>query len=86
MTIDVPQIVGWIGMILLLVAYGGRRRFAPHTYAILNLIGASGLIVLTFVQAAWPAFALEVVWAIIAIRDLWQASGATRPPGDRVAS
>lgn len=75
MMIDVPQIAGWIGMILLLVAYGGRQKLSPRMYALLNLAGAVGLIALTFVQAAWPACALEVVWAAIAARDLWQASG-----------
>lgn len=73
MNIDGPQIAGWVGMVLLLVAYGGRRRFHLRAYSILNLLGAAGLTVLTYAQAAWPAFALQLIWGSIACRDLLSA-------------
>ncbi len=69
-----PTIAGWIGMILILIAYylvsikkvTGESRF----YQSLNFFGALGIIYNTFVQQAWPAMTLNVVWALIAIRTL----------------
>ncbi len=69
-----PTIAGWIGMILILVAYylvsikkvTGESRL----YQSLNFFGALGIVYNTFVQQAWPAMALNIVWAIIAIKTL----------------
>jgi hypothetical protein len=70
MTVDVPSALGWIGMGMLLIAYWRRDRLPPVAYALLNLVGAGLIAVVCFVQAAWPAFALECAWAVIAVRDL----------------
>ncbi|MBU1627877.1 hypothetical protein KKB18_10955, partial [bacterium] len=36
-------------------------------YHLLNMIGAAGIIWNTFVQKAWPAMSLNVIWVIIAL-------------------
>ena len=38
-----------------------------YIYQLLNFFGALGIIWNTFVQHAWPAMALNIVWAAIAI-------------------
>ncbi len=67
-------IAGWIGMVFILIAYylvsvkkvTGQSQF----YQLLNFFGALGIIWNTFVQSAWPAMTLNIVWALIAIRTL----------------
>lgn len=70
---SIPQILGWVGMSALLIAYAWRKTLHPPSYALLNLVGAGLLSIVLFTQAAWPAFALECIWGMIAIRDLWHA-------------
>jgi len=78
MNLDVATILGWIGMMLLLAAYAGRHGMGPRTYALLNLVGASLVGVVCFAEQAWPAFALEIAWAGIAIRDMLRPKTADR--------
>lgn len=68
---DLPSILGWIGMAMLLYAYGRRLTLNANQHAGLNLVGAVLICVVCFVQAAWPPFFLNCVWAAIAIRDLF---------------
>jgi len=42
-------------------------------YQLLNFFGALGIVWNTFVQQAWPAMTLNVVWALIAIKTLLMA-------------
>jgi len=69
-----PTITGWVGMILIIVAYflisTKRVTGQSRLYQLLNLFGAIGIIWNTFVQQAWPAMTLNVVWAIIAVKTL----------------
>lgn len=74
MNFDAPTITGWIGMVLLLVAYGARRKLNVRPYCLLNLGGAGALAVACYASAAWPAFALQCIWGVIAVRDLATAS------------
>lgn len=39
-------------------------------YKIMNLFGAIGVGVNVFNQQAWPAFALQIIWGVIAIVSL----------------
>jgi len=68
--LDVPSVLGWVGMGLLLFAYARRRRLNAPAYSVLNLVGAVLIAVVCFHQKAWPPMALNCVWAIIAARDL----------------
>ena len=69
-----PTITGWIGMVLILVAFYlvSARKVAgdSRVYQVLNLFGAIGIIWNTLIQQAWPAMTLNVVWALIAIKTL----------------
>lgn len=68
------QTAGWIGTILIVLAYflvsrqyvTGKSRI----YQLMNLFGAVGVGINVFHQAAWPALALQITWAIIAIVSL----------------
>lgn len=68
------QIVGWIGTFLIVFAYllVSYKKISGDSkiYQAMNLLGAIGVGVNVFNQQAWPAVALQVVWAIIAISAL----------------
>lgn len=67
----ISNILGWIGMFIILLAYyllSVKKMTAKNiSYHLLNFLGAAGLIINTIINKAWPATALEVVWALIAI-------------------
>jgi hypothetical protein len=71
MILDIYSILGWIGMILLLLAYfllsTKRLKINYVLYHLLNLFGAAGIGISTFVTHSWPAMALNIIWIIIAI-------------------
>lgn len=68
------QIVGWIGTFLIVFAYFlvSYQKISGDSkiYQAMNLLGAIGVGANVFNQQAWPAVALQVVWAIIAISAL----------------
>jgi hypothetical protein len=61
--------MGWLGMILLLVAYGllttGRWRVTGAPYQLANVAGGVLLAVNTAYHHAWPSAALNLVWFVI---------------------
>ncbi len=69
------RIVGWIGALLVLVAYllVGRKIIRPEsrTSVIMNLVGAAFLAIDTLDQEAYPSCALNVIWALIAVWNLF---------------
>lgn len=64
------DIFGWIGMVLVLVAYLllslGKIKNGP-SYQLLNLLAATFMAIGVFTKNAWFSFVLQVVWGIIAI-------------------
>lgn len=68
------QIIGWVGMGLVLLAYylneTDKISSRSVTYHLLNLFGAIGVGFNVFHQQAWSAFALQIAWGIIAILSL----------------
>jgi len=66
--------IGWLGMILLITGYylisANKIKSSSATYQLLNVLGGSSIACHTFVQKAWPAFALNVLWASIALFTL----------------
>ncbi|MCH8979477.1 MAG: hypothetical protein IH945_09600 [Armatimonadetes bacterium] len=68
------HVVGTVGAALLLLAYflvsrkkvDGGSRF----YQLLNVAGAAMLAVNTGFFTAWPVFALNVIWVLIALAAL----------------
>lgn len=64
------DIFGWVGMILVLLAYGLlsiNKIKNGMTYQILNLLASLFMAIGVFPKNAWFSFALQVIWGIIAI-------------------
>ena len=64
------DICGWIGMVLVLIAYAllsTNKIKNGKVYQFLNLIAAVFMAVGLFPKNAWFSFALQVVWGIIAL-------------------
>lgn len=64
------DILGWIGMVLVLIAYGllsTNKIPNGKLYQILNLIAAIFMAIGLFPKNAWFSFALQVAWALIGI-------------------
>lgn len=67
------DIIGWIGMILVLLAYlllSLNKIDQGKIYQIINLIAALLMSVALLPKNAWFSFALQVAWGIIAIISL----------------
>ena len=63
------DILGWIGMILVLVAYGllsTNKIENGKLYQMLNQIAATFMAIGLFPTKAWFSFTLQVIWALIA--------------------
>ena len=65
------EILGWVGMLLIVVAYLlvsiKKLEASANLYQAMNLMGSLGIGVHVYYQKAWPALTLEVVWSTIAI-------------------
>ena len=65
------DILGWIGSILLVVAYGlnsiNRMNSQSLAYQSMNIVGSALLIVNTIYYGAYPSSALNVVWMLIGL-------------------
>ncbi len=64
------DILGWVGMVLVLLAYGllsTNKIPNGKLYQILNFIAALFMAIGLLPKNAWFSFALQVVWAIIAV-------------------
>ena len=64
------DILGWIGSGLVVLAYFllSAKKIKPGlTYQLLNLFGAALIATGLFSHDAWFSFALQVVWALVAI-------------------
>ena len=64
------DILGWIGSIEVIAAYGlnsyQKLRSDSLTFQLLNLTGAAFLIINTIYYHAYPSAFINVVWVIIA--------------------
>ncbi len=67
------EIIGWIGMIVLLTGYFRRHTLSPVKHALFNLVAATLIAPICYVTEAWPLFALQLIWGTIAIRDLFKS-------------
>ena len=64
------DIIGWIGMILMLLAYvllSANKIKNSYFYQFLNLLAATLMSIGLFPKNAWFSFALEIIWGLIAI-------------------
>ncbi|MBO5349320.1 MAG: hypothetical protein J6A89_05840 [Clostridia bacterium] len=64
------DIIGWIGMILVLLAYilvSNNKITNGFAYQILNLVAAILMAIGLYPKNAWFSFTLQVIWGIVAI-------------------
>jgi len=64
------DLFGWIGMVLVLLAYGllsTNKIDNGKLYQVINLIAAIFMAIGLLPKNAWFSFALQMAWAIIAI-------------------
>ena len=67
------DIIGWIGMILVLIAYALLSTDKIKNgilYQFLNLIAGIFMAIGLFPKNAWFSFTLQIIWAIIALITL----------------
>ncbi len=63
------DIVGWIGMVLVLIAYGllsTNKIKNGFIYQLLNLLAGTFMALGLYPKNAWFSFTLQIIWAIIA--------------------
>lgn len=71
------EVIGWVGTFAILAAYFlvSTKKLSPSSkkYQLLNLFGALGIIINSFVHAALPTVGLNAVWLLIAAYGLIKA-------------
>ena len=71
LTIVLINLVGWIGMALLISAYAlvtaGWLVGTGLRFQLMNLVGGVGLAVNCVYYTAWPSAALNVVWVVVGV-------------------
>ena len=69
------DVIGWIGMILVLIAYilisTGKIKNGV-IYQILNLVAAIFMAIGLYPKNAWFSFTLQVIWGIVALVALYK--------------
>ena len=72
------SVIGWTGTFLILIAYylisNEKISHRSRSYQWMNLFGAIGVGVNAYANSAWPAFGLEIAWALIAAKALAKLS------------
>ena len=73
-TVIVINVVGWLGMVLLLGAYGlvtaGRITGTSLPFQLLNLFGGGFLMLNSAYYSAWPSAVLNLIWVVIGTAGL----------------
>ncbi len=67
------DIIGWIGMILVLIAYillSNNKISNGITYQVLNLLGGICMAIGLFPKNAWFSFSLQIIWSLIAVKTI----------------
>lgn len=77
------EILGWIGSIMLLTAYGlnsyQKINSNSLTFLLLNIIAGLFLVIYTLYKQAYANTFINVVWVIIAIPALYQLFKKSKP-------
>lgn len=64
------EIIGWIGMMLIVGAFAAISYHvvdAGLTYQLANVVGSTCLGIQLYTKRAWPPFGLQIVWIGIAL-------------------
>lgn len=71
MKYSLVQIIGWLGMLLILAAYFfvSFDLLLPDSiwYQGMNIVGSAGIIAVAFTKKDWQPMVLNIVWILIAI-------------------
>ena len=71
MIFDIYSLLGWLGMIFIILAHIFKLNKKLKTdyvlYHLLNLFGATGIAISTFVTESWPALTLSLIFWIISL-------------------
>ena len=77
LTVVVINVLGWLGMALLISAYAlvtaGRLHGPGLTFQLMNLFGGAFLMVNSAYYGAWPSAALNLVWVVIGLVGMTRA-------------
>jgi len=72
-----PDLIGYLGVALILAAYGLLRfdRISPKSalYSAMNGLGAAGILVSLYFEPNLPALIVETAWLLISLIGLYQA-------------
>lgn len=71
---DIFDIIGWAGMILVLVAYislSANKIKNGFLYQVMNLVASALMAIGLYPKNAWFSFALQVVWGGVAIISIF---------------
>ena len=83
----VVDVLGWIGVAALLVAYGlvSARKLdgGSFPYQILNLLGSALLILNSLYYGAYPSVGINIAWIAIALISISQIIRKARQPTDQ---
>ncbi len=62
---------GWIGMALILISYLliTTKQLSPTSilYQIINIVGATGVVLDSIMSGAWPSAVFFIIWGCMAI-------------------
>jgi hypothetical protein len=70
------ETVGWIGALLILASYAllsmGKLEGRSPTYQWMNIVGASGFVINSGYNGAYPSAVLNIVWVGIGLFTIWR--------------
>lgn len=86
-TVIVISVLGWLGMGLLIGAYGlvtaGRITGTSLPFQLMNLFGGAFLMINSAYYGAWPSAVLNLVWVVIGTVGLARSRRARDGVQDR---
>lgn len=88
MTLYLFETIGWLGTGTYLVAYGllsAKIIRAEALYYRLNILGASGIVVVSWAKGTWQAVAINVLWIVLSLYGLLGKSPPVRAVSPRGA-
>jgi hypothetical protein len=78
LTVVLVNVIGWLGMALLISAYAlvtaSRIHATGQAFQVMNLFGGGFLMVNSAWYGAWPSAALNLVWVCIGTVGLVRAA------------
>ena len=81
-TVIAINVVGWLGMALLIGAYGlvtaGKVLGTSLVFQLMNLFGGFFLMLNSAYYSAWPSAGLNLVWVVVGTGGLARARARAR--------